>query len=79
LQKIVVNQDGHPKSAIWDDFDLGESDGKGYYRAKCEVFEEIRCNWLMQVARRNDKTDIKTSDNESIFSISSKKSITKIS
>ncbi|CAG8722487.1 9993_t:CDS:2, partial [Racocetra fulgida] len=96
---------GRPKSAIWDDFDLGESDGKGHYGAKyryctqgrwrcgklsnmeahlalyCkgEVPEEIRHNWLVQVARRNDKTDIETSDNESISSISSKKFNTKIS
>ncbi|CAG8707693.1 23741_t:CDS:2, partial [Cetraspora pellucida] len=30
-----LNKGGCPRSAIWDEFDIGESDGKGHYEAKC--------------------------------------------
>ncbi|CAG8790907.1 8127_t:CDS:2, partial [Dentiscutata erythropus] len=64
LQKIVVNRGGHPKAPIWEDFNLSESDGKGHYGAACNVPEEIRRRWLIKVAKRNNKTNVETSDNE---------------
>ncbi|CAG8794058.1 15728_t:CDS:2, partial [Cetraspora pellucida] len=37
----VISKDRCPKAAIWEDFDLEESDGKSHYGAKYEQNREF--------------------------------------
>ncbi|CAG8851572.1 33011_t:CDS:2, partial [Racocetra persica] len=56
---------------IWKDFDTGESDGKSHYDAQCNIPDNLRCYYLIKVAKRNDKIN-DYSDNESSLSSSTK-------
>ncbi|CAG8659547.1 524_t:CDS:2 [Racocetra persica] len=48
LQRVLVNKGGRPKDPVWEDFDTGESDGKGHYGAQCDIPDNLRCYYLIK-------------------------------
>ncbi|CAG8628433.1 19092_t:CDS:2, partial [Racocetra fulgida] len=66
LQNVLVNKGGRPKFAVWEDFIVGDYDGKAHLALhyKGEVPENIRRHWLIEVARRSEKVKNDDSDIE---------------